>query len=221
MAGALTELLPIAIAISPIPIVAVILMLLSERGATNATAFLGGWTLALLFTAGGAAALDLGLAHGGDAPPAGLTVARLTLATILLGVAVRRWRGRPRAGDEPRVPAWLATVRSIGARGAAALGFALIALNPKDGLLSLLAGSRLSDATLATPQAAGTLAIFAVLASSTIVLPLCAVAARGERADPILERGRAGLERHGSAVTAVIALAFGVMVALNALLALD
>lgn len=222
MAGALAELVPIAIAIaiSPIPIVAVILMLLSERGVPNATGFLAGWTVALLLTAGGAAALGLSVAHTESDPPTGLTLARLALAGLLLAVAARRWRKRPARGEEPDPPAWLGAVTTINASRATGLGFALIALNPKDGLLSLFAGSQLSDATLAAPQALLALVVFTALASCTIFLPLLAVVARGERADPVLAKARRALQRHGSVISGSIALAFGLFIGVNALLAL-
>lgn len=222
MTEALAEITPIAIAIaiSPIPIVAVILMLLSERGVANAAGFLVGWIVALLLVAGVAAALGLSIAHTDDDPSLGATVARLVLAAVLLLVAARRWRGRPRHGEEVTPPAWLNTVSNIDTGKATALGFGLIALNPKDGLLSLFAGSRLSDATLTTPQALVALVVFAVIASATIALPLFAVVARGHRADPTLARARGALQRHGSVATAVIALVFGLLIGINALLAL-
>ncbi len=50
MENALGSILPqaIGVAISPIPIIAVILMLFSKRARSNGTAFLVGWVLALV-----------------------------------------------------------------------------------------------------------------------------------------------------------------------------
>ena len=49
MGAAIGEMLPLAIgiAISPLPIIAVILMLTTPKGRSNGLAFLGGWLLGL------------------------------------------------------------------------------------------------------------------------------------------------------------------------------
>ena len=69
MGEAIGELLPAAVgvAISPLPIVAVVLMLVAARGRSTGPAFLAGW----LFGVAGAGAVVLLVASGADASDQG------------------------------------------------------------------------------------------------------------------------------------------------------
>ena len=218
MSDALAGMLPIAIAIaiSPIPILAVILMLLTERSTANAVAFLAGWGIALAVIGGVVAALGIGRADSADDPGTGLIVAQFVLAAALLAGGARRWRMRARADDDHETPKWMSAVRSVNPPRALALGVGLIALNPKDGLLTVAAGARLAEADVGTGAAAIALAIFVLASSSTIIAPILAELAMGARAEPILERSRHWLERNGNAAVSVVLLVLGVLVAIDA-----
>jgi threonine/homoserine/homoserine lactone efflux protein len=218
MSEALSGMLPIAVAIavSPIPILAVILMLLTERSTANAVAFLLGWAAALIVIGGAVAALGIGRADSAEDPGTGLIVAQFALAAVLLAAAVRRWRMRARPGDDHETPKWMSAVRSVSPPRAFALGVGLIALNPKDGLLTVAAGARLAEADPGAGAAVAALLIFTAAASATIIAPILAEAAMGARAEPILERSRLWLERNGNAAVAVVLAVLGVLVAVDA-----
>ena len=218
MSDALSGMLPIAVAIavSPIPILAVILMLLTERSTANAVAFLVGWALALAVIGGVVAALGIGRTDSAEDPGTGLLVAQFVLAAVLLAGGVRRWRMRARAGVDHETPKWVSAVRSVTPPRALALGVGLIALNPKDGLLTVAAGARLAESDAGTGAAAVALVVFVAVSSATIVAPILAEAAMGARAEPILERSRHWLERNGNAAVAVVLLVLGVLIAIDA-----
>jgi hypothetical protein len=218
MDDALAELLPLAlvIAVSPIPVLAVILMLLTERSTLNASALLLGWALALGVIASGVAALGIGSTEAGEDPATGLVVAQVALAAVLFAGAVRRWRMHRRGVGEAARSRWMERLRSVGPAGALALGLGLIALNPKDGLLTVAAGARLADSDPGAGAAAGALAVFVAVSSSTIAAPIAAEIALGDRAESLLERSRAWLERNGNAAVAVVLLVLGVLVAIDA-----
>ncbi|MGI8460276.1 MAG: GAP family protein [Solirubrobacterales bacterium] len=222
MSDALSGMLPLAaaIAVSPIPILAVILMLLSERATQNALAFLAGWAIALALIAGVVAILGSGSADAGEEPAPGLIAAQFVLASILLAAAIRRWRKRPGPGEVAEVPKWMGRLRTIGPPGALGLGLGLIALNPKDALLSVAAGARLAEADPGAGAGVPALALFVLVASSTIVAPIAATVASGARARPLLGRWRGALEQHGQVAVAAVLLVLAVLVALDAALAL-
>jgi threonine/homoserine/homoserine lactone efflux protein len=217
MSDALSGMLPlaVAIAVSPIPILAVILMLLTERSTVNAVALLLGWAAALIVIGGVVAALGIGRADSAD-PGTGLIVAQFVLAAVLIAGAVRRWRMRVQPGDDHETPKWMSAVRSVSPPRAFALGIGLIALNPKDGLLTVAAGARLAEADPGAGAAIVALLIFTVASSATIIAPILAEAAMGARAEPILERSRHWLERNGNAAVAVVLAVLGVLVAVDA-----
>ncbi len=212
---ALAELLPLAlvIAVSPIPVLAVILMLLTERSTLNASALLAGWALALTVIAAGVAALGIGTTE--SEPSTGVIVVQLALALLLFAGAARRWNMHRRGEGEPARSRWMERLRAIGPIGALALGFGLIALNPKDGLLTVVAGARLGQADPGGAAAVGALAAFVAVSSSTIAAPIAAELALGERADSLLERSRVWLERNGNLALAIVLLALGLLVAID------
>src|ERR1700754_1936489 len=104
MADAIGQVLSLAVgvAIRPVPIIAVVLMLATPRGRVNGPAFLGGWLLGLaavgtiVLVASGSA----GASQDDGAPATWVSWLKIALGLLLLAVAVKQWRGRPRAGEE-------------------------------------------------------------------------------------------------------------------------
>src|SRR5262249_53582805 len=120
MSDAIAQMLPAAVgvAISPMPIVAVLLMLVTARGRVNGPAFFMGWWLgisvvgALVFLSAGE--ID---AAGGGVPLPMAGALELNLGVFLLLMALRQWRGRPHAGEEPAPPQGAAPPRPPPAAG--------------------------------------------------------------------------------------------------------
>jgi threonine/homoserine/homoserine lactone efflux protein len=204
------ELLPlaVAIAVSPVPVLAVVLMLMSDRGRRNALALLAGWASTLALVVGAVALLGIGAGSDGHGRGAGL--AQLALAGILLVMIAFEWRGRPRRGTQHRPPRWMAALADIGPGRALALGVGLVVLNAKDGALAVAAGTRLADASPGAPAALLGVALFVLVASSTVLVPVAVEVGLGERAAPTLRRWHDGLQRHGSRAVIVT---LGVIVA--------
>jgi hypothetical protein len=112
MGEALGDLLPsaVGVAISPIPIVAVILMLGTPQARTTGSAFAAGWILGLVVVS----VAVLVVASGADDPDSGTSTAvdviRILLGLLFLALAARQWHGRPRAGQAESLPPWMAAV---------------------------------------------------------------------------------------------------------------
>src|SRR5690348_15401096 len=87
----------VGVAISPIPIIAVILMLFTPKASTNGPAFLVGWVVGL----SAAAIVVFAVAGGADVASdsdssSGLGWGKIVLGVVLLVMAVKQWRGRPK-----------------------------------------------------------------------------------------------------------------------------
>ena len=115
----------IGVALSPVAIIAVVLMLATPKGRMNGSAFLAGWVLglAVVGTLVLLAADDADASENG-APADWVGILKIVLGVLLLLIAARQWRGRPRGDVEPELPAWmeqLATLTPPKAAGLAVL----------------------------------------------------------------------------------------------------
>jgi threonine/homoserine/homoserine lactone efflux protein len=211
---AISEVLPFAVgvAVSPIPIIAVILMLFSSRARVNGPAFVLGWVvgLAVLCAAVYAVANAADVSADQDASDTTFWI-KLGLGVLLLLAAARNWRKRPAPGTEPSLPKWMTAVEHFTPVKALTTGVVLGAVNPKNLALTIGAAASVAQAGVSTSDAVVALAFFVVLASlatgGTVVLYLVG----GERATHVLDGWRAWLSSHGSAVMAVLLLVFGVV----------
>ncbi|MEZ5152512.1 GAP family protein [Rhodococcus zopfii] len=205
------DLLPlaIAIAISPVAIIATILMLMGPRARILSPCFLVGWVLGVL-----AATVVFTLLAGvlpessSDSKPL-VGALRVLLGLALLGLSVRQWRSRPRSGSEPSLPAWMSTVDTM--RPAAAMGTAalLAAVNPKNLLLTVTAGSVLGSSGLGTGGVVVCGAVFVAVASASIALPTIAYLVSPGRAEPVLASLRSWLVANNTAIMCVLLIVLG------------
>lgn len=205
MAHALADVVPLAlgVALSPLPVAALLLMLLSEHEIANARAFVVGWagTLAVL---AGAAAVS-GLSFRASDPPPAVHAVELATGVALLAAAGLVWRRRPRTAAERPPSRWLTAVDGISQPGAFGLAAALVLLNVKDAALTVGAGAVIADAELPAGRTLIAIALFTALASLTVAVPFGLAVLAGDRADPTLRRWHGWLERNGTTVvTAVI-----------------
>jgi hypothetical protein len=202
----------IGVAISPVPIIAVILMLFSPRARVNGPAFLLGWVVALaaLSTVVYIVSHDGNVATSSTASDS-VSWGKIALGVGMLALARRNWRKRPAPGEEPAMPKWLATVESMSPLKAFGLAVLLAAVNPKNLILTLGAAAGLAQVQgLSTTDAIVSIAVFVVIASLTIAGPVLYSLFGGERARASLDSAKAWLTTHNAAVMAVIFLVFGV-----------
>ncbi len=198
----------IGVAISPVPIIAVILMLFSSRATVNGPMFLLGWAVALAVVSG------VAFLAGGAASESTTTTA-VSWSQVLVGalfvlLAVRTWSRRAPAGEEPDPPAWMAGIDDFSPVRALALALLLAGLNPKNLLLAAGAGASVAGLALSTSQAVVSLAVFVVIASLTIAVPVTYHLVGGAAARTRLDAVKEWLALHNDAVMAVLFLVLGV-----------
>ncbi len=210
MGDAIGQSLPIAVGVmvSPLPIVAMVLMLVSARA--NAIAFVLTW-----FVAVGGVALIVALAAGAADPDHGSPASwtgwlKIVLGVLLLLVAVRQWRGRPRHGTEPATPTWMAAVDTFTPVKAAGLAVLLGAVNPKNLLLAVSGGAAIATAASGDVAVSiGAAIAFAVVASIGVAAPLVVYLGAGDRADRILEDLERWMTAHNAVIMTVLLLVIG------------
>ena len=151
--GVLGDLLPsaIGVALSPMPIIAVVLMLATPRGRANGAAFAVGWVLGLV----GVSVVVLLLASGADSSSSTsdtVSWGKVVLGVVLLGLAVRSWRSRPDDGAEAEMPGWMSKLDTFTPVRALVLGAALSGINPKNLALTAAAAASIAPARLLVPH---------------------------------------------------------------------
>lgn len=201
----------VGVAISPIPIVAVILMLFSRRATVNGLLFLLGWVVALAVVSGVAYALtDAGDAATSSTASDTVSWVKIALGVVLLVLAARRWRSRPGPDAEPEMPKWMAGVDTLAPGRALVLGLALAGVNPKNLALTLAAAAGLAQLGPTTAEAVTALVVFVVLASVTIAGPVVYRLVGGEHARSALDGLKGWLLANNTVVMAVLLVIFGV-----------
>ena len=187
-------------------------MLMSKRAGVNSTAFLGGWIVGIfaVITIVIVVSESLGTTTDGQPSP-GVATTELVLGVLLLGFAIRRWRNRPGPGEEPHFPKWLQTIDTITPVKSLGLGVLLSAVNPKNPILMIGGGLAIAGATASTGDRIGASVIFALLAASTVVLPVVIYQVMGMRAQATLNQMRTWLGQNNTAVMSVLLLVIGVV----------
>jgi threonine/homoserine/homoserine lactone efflux protein len=212
MGKAISEVLPFAIgvAISPVPIIAVILVLFSARARINGPVFAIGWVVGVAVVS----TVVYLVADAGDVSTSGGASdtsywIKLVVGLLLVWFAVRDWRKRPAPGETPETPKWMSAIDTLTPAKAGGLGVLLSTANPKNLALSLGAGSSLAQAGALGGEATVGLIVFVVIASLTIAVPVVFSLSGGERAAHVLDGWRVWLAAHNTAVMAVLFLVFG------------
>jgi threonine/homoserine/homoserine lactone efflux protein len=213
MGEAIGEILPLAIgvAISPVPIIAIVLMLGTPRARATGTAFALGWIAGLalagtimLVIASGNATTDTG------EPENWVSLLKLLLGLLFLFLAAKQWRSRPVAGEEAVMPKWMRAIDTFSAGKALIGGVVLSALNPKNLALTIAAAAAIAQTGISSGQEAGAMVIFVALGSLTILAPLVIYFALGARAARILDGVKTWMAAQNAAIMAVLLLVLGV-----------
>ena len=211
----------VGVALSPIPIIAVVLMLSTPGGRANGLAFLGGWILGIavlgaivLLLAGGASASK----HG--APATWVSVVKIILGVALLLLAARQWRGRPRGRTRPELPGWMKTIDRFTPTRSIAMAVALSAINPKNLVLIVGGAAAIAQTGASTGSQAVALVVFIIIGSLGVAAPVAIHYLMGDRAATMLADLRDWMARENATIMAVICLVIGAKLIGDAITAL-
>jgi len=211
----------VGVAVSPVPIIAVVLLLATPRGRVNGPAFLAGWVVGLSVVG----TVVLLAASGGDASEAGapadwVSVLKLVLGVLLIGLAVKQWRGRPRGDQVPELPSWMKTVDTFTPTRSAGIAVALSAVNPKNLIFTVGAAAAIAQTGAGTGSQAVALAVFVVLGTLGVGLPVAISVFMGERSTRLLGELHDWMARENATIMAVLCLVIGAKLIGDAITAL-
>ena len=214
MGSIVGEILPLAvgIAISPVPIIAAILMLLSPKAKGTSVGFLVGWLVGIITAIVIFTLLSSVLSQADDGPSTVAGVIKIVLGALLLLMAVKQWRSRPAKGETATLPKWMTAIDSMTPAKGLVLGFLLSAVNPKNLLMAASAGLVIGGAAVSLGETIAVIAIFTVIAGSTVLVPVIAYLAASAKMAAPLGRLREWLVDNNATIMAVLLLIIGVAV---------
>ncbi|MFH8387892.1 GAP family protein [Kitasatospora sp. NPDC018058] len=198
----------VAVALSPLPLIAVLLILASPRGQTNGLAFTAGWVLGLAAVV--AAVLAAGSALSPDTGgPTWSSWLKLVLGALLLLLAAKQWRDRPRPGHVIAPPTWLLGIDRLTPARSVGLAVTLVVAHPKT-LLPAVGGAA-SIAACPTDVGAKALAaaLMVLLGSLGTLLPLTVHRLGNDHSIRTLGEWRAWTAAHNAAIMTAVPLVLG------------
>ena len=212
MGQAIGNTLPMAIgvAISPVPIIAIVLMLGTPQARANGPAFAVGWLAGLsiigaisLVAASGNATSDSG------EPATWANVLKLVFGVLFVLIAARTWHGRPKPGKEAAMPKWMQAIDTFTAPKSLGAGVLLSGLNPKNLALTVAAATAIAQTEISGSQEAVALVVFIILGSLTILAPVAIYFLMGAKAKEILDGLKGFMAAHNAAIMTVLLLVLG------------
>ena len=213
MGDAIGSVLPLAVgvAISPLPVMAVILILFTPKARSNGPAFVAGWVLGLAV----AATVTLVIAgpqnFNESGPTKAAAVFHLALGALLVVLGARRWHTRPAPGELPTPPKWMTRIATLSALQALGLAALLAGLNPKNLVLTISAAVSVAQNELPADETVAVMSIYIVIASLTVAAPVSLLIFAPKRAQPILDSWRTGLAEHAVIIGVSIFWVFGAL----------
>ncbi len=210
MGSVLGGLLPLAVgvALSPIPIIAAILMILSKNAGGAAKGFAVGWVAGILVVTG-VMTLLAGVLGGTDSEPStGASIVKIILGVALVVLAVIQWQER----SQTEVPGWMTAIDTLTPVKALGLGALLSGVNPKNLLLCVSAGVAIGAGGLSAGGDLIAIVVFTLLASTTVLAVVVGYTVAADKLGPMLDTLRKWLQLNNHAVMAIVLLIMGTVV---------
>ena len=204
-----------AIAVSPLPVIVAVLILVSDRPRTKSIGYLAGRLAAFVAVVvvvalliGGTTTAHHASRHG---PSTAVSIVRIGLGCALIVIAGWLWRGRGRPGAELPTSKLLRRVDQVTPVRAFGLGVALVVVDVGSLVPGVMGGLDIGEARLATGPAIGAGAVFTAIALATCIVPILAYLIVGSRLDEGLASAKTWLTANDRTVAMVMFFVLGTM----------
>src|SRR5690349_4753584 len=188
-------------------------MLLSPKAKGTSVGFLLGWVIGIVVAVVVFTLLASVLPEQDpDAAKPVSGVIKIVLGVLLLLLAIRQWRSRPKPGEEPPLPKWMSAIDDMNAGRGFGLGFLLSAVNPKNLIMAAGAGITIGTGGLTVGEDVIAILVFTLIAASSVAVPVIAYLVASARMAGPLESLRTWLVHNNATVMAVLLLVIGVVV---------
>jgi len=212
MQDVIGSLLPLAMAIAlgPIPIIAIALMFQTATPGRTTVGFAVGWVVGIAALAAVLTALAEVVPEGdAEHPRHWLGVVQIVLGVLLILLAAQKLRSRSKGDAEADMPTFLGSLTSTTPERSVVAGFAAAAVNPKHVAFVLPVGTMIVDHGLTGAEIGAAIGIFTLLASVTVIGPTVAWRLAPERVGAAVDAVFAWMVRNMSVVSALILVLIG------------
>jgi Sap, sulfolipid-1-addressing protein len=218
MLAVIGQLLPLALAValSTVPITAVLTILLSPQsraGLPYMLAFVIGNIIVTAAFSLGLRAVPVRAAVGAQV---GLAVFEVILGAAIIAYAIVIFARRHLSTRSEEIPRWLRAVGKLRAWPAAGLGL-LLTVRPKSLLLTAAAGVAIGPAQLSASEFVIAVLVFVILGTSTVTVPVILALARPTSARRPLRAAERWIAHNSRTVTVLVALVIGTVLVGNGL----
>jgi hypothetical protein len=210
--------LALGVAASPLPVVAVLVLLLTKRARFSSLVLLASWIAGVVV----ALALAVAFADTLRMPTAGTDLAGEGIFSLLLGVGlvmmgVLSRRGRFRQDDPEAPPDWVSSVDNLSPIGGGIVVFLNATTSPKNLALAITAGRLIANTGAPLAEEAIWVVLYIAIASLTVAAPVALYLVGGETSIAVLERWKHAVTTHAAAVMEITLFVLGLGMAARGL----
>ncbi|MFD8733359.1 GAP family protein [Streptomyces sp. NPDC059618] len=211
LSQAMGAMLPaaLAVALSPFPVIGIVLILSGAHGRRNGLLFAAGWITGLTITATVVALLFGGADDPDSTSSAIADWGRVVAGTAFLVLGVRTWWKRPRAGEQAQPPRWMSSLDDVTAGRALLLGALLSGANPKNLVLTASAATSIAEAGAHDVGLVAAVAVFVLIASCTVLGAVAVHLVGGRRGASFLDGVRRFMVANSTVITVIVLLLLG------------
>jgi len=210
--------LALGAAASPLPVVAVLIILITKRARPGSLVLAASWVI------GNALIIGIAVIFAGAIPTPrsgtdlwweGAFTLLLGIGLVVMGVHSRRGR---RFGPKPETPpTWVNSVDHLSPAGAGLVAFSNATTSPKNLALAITAGRAISRSGLSVSGMTTAATLYVVVASLSVVIPVLMYFIGGDRSVTMLKRWRDSVTANAAAVMEITLLVLGIGLSLKGL----
>ncbi len=203
--------LALGAAASPLPVVAVLIILITKRARPGSLILAASWVV------GNALLIGITIIFAGSIPePRGGTdlwwegafTLLLGIGLVVMGIHSRRGR---RFGPKPESPpTWVNSVDHLSPAGAGLVAFSNATTSPKNLALAIAAGRTISRSGLSASGMTSAAVLYVIVASLSVVVPVIMYFVGGDKSVTLLKRWRDSVTANAAAVMEITLLVLGI-----------
>ncbi|HSJ92358.1 MAG TPA: GAP family protein [Ilumatobacter sp.] len=202
----------VAIALSPFPVIGIVLVLAGPHGRASGVSFAAGWLVGLSVVSAIVTVVLLGADEPGSTRAAVADWGRVIAGAGLIVLGLRKWRSRPRPGDEVDPPAWMSSLDAVAPPRALVLGLGLAGANPKNFALAAAAATSMAQVGVEGATMVVAIIVFVLVGSASVVGAVVVRFVGGARGVAMLEGVRGFMVTNAAVITMVVLVLIGAKV---------